>query len=275
MSYTKKIVLSYVLFISFVVKADLLITPTRVVFNEGERIEEVILVNSSNEDRSYALSWSHLIQKAGGDYRQLSEAERGTFLSASEYIRFTPRRLTLEPGQNQRIKLMLRPTSDIKGKELRSHLKFTVIPNEVLEEPEPEQQVTEGISMKLNLFLNYTIPIIIKGHSKTPDISINNIQVQNALSSDNIADIAFSLNKTQPYSFFGDMTAYFKSDNSSEFVPVGYLNNLSMFHESERMNIIISWTEQVPLQNGELKIIYKGKSENTDTQIEEGIEIKV
>jgi P pilus assembly chaperone PapD len=268
-----KLTLVSVVFTSFVANADLLITPTRVVFNEGERVEEVILVNSADEERSYALSWTQMAQKESSDYRLLRDDELASFATASEFIRFTPSRLTLKPGENQRIKLMLRPTAELKGKELRSHLKFTVIPNQVLQQSSEQQEDVDGISMKLNLFLNYSIPVVVKGHTAVPDVQISNIQVKQAKSASNVADITFSLNKSAPYSFYGDMTAYFKADGSEDFVPVGYLNNFSMFHESSNVNVTIHWTQNVALESGDLKIIYKGKSDNTDNQIEAGINL--
>lgn len=273
MNIIVKLTLASIVFTSFFVNADLLITPTRVVFKEGERVEEVILVNSADEERSYALSWTQMAQRESADYRLLGDDELESFATASEFIRFTPSRLTLKPGENQRIKLLLRPTSELRGQELRSHLKFTVIPNQVLRESSGQENDVDGISMKLNLFLNYSIPIIVKGHNEVPDVQISNIQIKQAKSTSNVADISFNLQKSDPYSFFGDMTAYFRANGSDDFVPVGYLNNFSMFHEVSNLNVIIHWTEDVALQNGELKIIYKGKSDNTDNQIEAGINL--
>lgn len=252
------------LFFSFECLASILITPTRVVFDERDRTQEVIIVNTSQEQKTYALSWVEMEQNISGGYNILSTAQSENFATASKHIRFSPRRLTLQPGENQRVKLSLRRSSDMNKPEYRSHLKFTLIPNSVLEESQEKEQV-EGVSVKLNLFLNYTIPVLIKRGDIPSNVSISNVQLLKDSYNRDLTGIKFALGREAGVSVIGDITISFKSANSNVYKDIGFNNNVSIYHELDRRLVNIPFEEIIGGgQTGELKISFKGKSESVD-----------
>jgi len=255
---------------SQVVKADLLITPTRIVFDRNDRVQEVILVNTANEVRTYSLSWSELMQNETSGYNILTDGDKEQFRTASEFLRFSPRRLTLQPGENQRIKLSLRRTSAINEAEYRSHLKFTVIPNDLINGAQEEEE-KDGVFVKLNLFLNYSIPVMVKNSNDVPNTSISNVVFQPKTQEHPITKIFFNLSKDKDVSVIGDTTVYFKAQGSDEFSPIGYNNNLAMYHERNQIRANVTWTEELNPGKGQLKIVYKGKKEFADKVLTEAI----
>lgn len=262
----------FLIFITCDTYADLLITPTRIVFEERDRTQEVVLVNTANEVRTYALSWSELKQIETMSYAKMNETELKDFASASDFIRFTPRRITLKPGENQRVKLMKRRNANSQDQDYRSHLKFTVIPNAVLQDnADDENTESSGTRMKLNLFLNYSIPIIVKNDNSRQSVSLENLVFFEKTESSNSPTLRFSMKKTTAGTTFGNITLFFKASGSDDFVTVGYTNNVSIFHESTTVRADVVWSEAVPVQPGTLKIVYKGKQENTDTIYDEAL----
>lgn len=257
-------------FFANTVHAELLITPSRIAFGQQDRLKEVILVNTANETRTYALSWVHLKQLENGSYKSIDEAELPSFSTAAEFIRFSPRRVTLQPNENQRIKLNLRRSQSMKEAEYRSHLKFTVIPNELLLAQEKEQ-IVEGVQVKLNLFLSYSIPVIVKTKTETPKVSILDLNFENKREADNFGNIGLSINKIGDTSIIGDITVYFKAQGSDSFVPIGYNNNVSIYHERQKIRVKIPWIEPVTPSKGEIKIVYKGTKETADKFISEAL----
>jgi hypothetical protein len=240
------------------------------VFGEKDRVQEVIIVNTANESRTYALSWVEMSQLDRLGYSVLDTNEAARFARASDFIRFTPRRITLQPGENQRVKLMLRRTSNSQDKDYRSHLKFTVIPNAVLQDNSNEKDNSaKGPSIKLNLFLNYSIPVIIKNESSAQNVTFSHVEFTRKSDSSSKPAVKFVLNKTSPGSSFGDITLLFRALNSDEFIPVGYSNNIAVHHETTILNGQVGWSEPAAMQPGELKIIYKGKQETVDTIYDE------
>ncbi len=243
--------------------ADLLISPMRIVFNERDRVQEVILVNTADDVRTYSMSWSELLQKENQSYRRLNEAEKAQFAKASDYIRFSPRRFTLQPGENQRVKLSLRRRSGMSAPEYRSHLKFTIIPNEVMLQQQKEEEV-DGVAIKLNLFLNYSIPVMIK-NGDSANARVTEASLVRLNNDPNPAEVVAYVEKSAPVSVIGDVTIWHKAYGEVEYSAVGYNNNVSMYHETNRVRLSVPWVEPKALVPGEMKITYKGKRESADT----------
>ena len=62
------------LFISHV-KADLLISPTRVVFDERARSKQIVLINSGSKTMTYRLGWDQKKALTSGGYADLTAEE--------------------------------------------------------------------------------------------------------------------------------------------------------------------------------------------------------
>lgn len=135
---------------------NLLVAPTRVVFSGRDRSAELILKNQGTTPTTYRLS---LFDLDIADDGSVTPTENYA-MSAAEYIRFSPRQVTLEPGAMQKVKLLLRKPMDLAAGEYRSHLKFSALPNKAMGEDVEAQQVAEGISVKLIPLIGLSIPVI-------------------------------------------------------------------------------------------------------------------
>jgi hypothetical protein len=243
------------------VNASLLISPTRISFESRDRNKEIIVVNTSNEVRSYALSWDEKKQNQFGLYEDLSQSEANAFNIASPYLRFSPRRITLSPGESQRVKLLLRRKADMPIEAFHSHLKFTLIPTSVTAPSDTEQ---EGISIRMNFFLNYAIPVIIKNHRKLPEVNLISAVYNSEASGESFGSIELTLENLNGTSSHGNFTVYFKPQGGSKFEPVGYDNAVNIFHEVETMTRSIPLVKALSAPNGRFKLVYEGKEEFTN-----------
>lgn len=247
--------------LSFQVNASLLISPTRVSFDSRERNKEIIVVNTSDEVRSYALTWDEKKQNERGLYEDLDKDEANVFNTASPYLRFSPRRITLSPGESQRVKLLLRRKANMPTEEFHSHLKFTLIPTSVTAPSDSEQ---EGISIRMNFFLNYAIPIIIKNHRNTPEVNLLSATYIREASGESFGNVELKLENLNQTSSHGNFTVYFKPQGGSEFEPVGYDNAVNIFHEIDTMTRSIPLVKPVTTPNGRFKLVFEGKEEYTN-----------
>ncbi|MFC3120368.1 hypothetical protein [Agaribacter flavus] len=238
-------------FTTYKAHADLLITPTLIKFEERDRVKEVILLNTSSSTRKYTVEWLQQEQKPGGQYHVMSESQLEEFSTASEYLRVSPRRVTLAPGENQRVKLLLRRSADMKKQEYRSHLKFTALPTET----EEEESVTSGVAIRLKSLISYSIPVVLNfDGKKDADLKIEQVNFLPSTGNSRHGNIYVSFQKPLGNSVFGDLVAKFKKDGSSEFVPVGFLNGVNIFHENEQAERLISWSQNVPVEPGTLSV---------------------
>lgn len=256
------------IFFSANASASLLITPTRIVFTERDRVQDVILVNTSTDTRSYTVQWVEMTQNKFGKYTVLSETDALSFDRASEFLRFSPRRVTLGPGENQKIKVVMRRNSSMTKPEYRSHLKFTALP--------PNKESTEedsgnGIQIKVDVLINYSIPAIIRTElQKFDDIRFTNISLNTSDPDAPAVDV--TLEKTFKQSALGRFEVHYKPNNSGEYEIVGRLNGVNYLHETNILERKIDLDNDVEISSGQIKVVYQSETNKSD-QVSEIISI--
>lgn len=232
--------------------ADLLVSPTRVSFEERDRTEQVTLINSGTVKRTYRLEWKEQTADEFGKYSIVTDT---SFRSASSFIRFSPRQVTLNPGERQVIKLMKRKTGDIPNGEYRSHLKFVILPQQSDLENQDE---ANGVSMKLHLFLSYSIPVIIKKGEARVNPVIDKLSVSKG--TNDRLELKVAMSKTTDYGAVGNVVAYFK-DASNNLTKLALLNSVNFFHEQNTRTVNLVPINDLPQQAGSILIRYTGIQE--------------
>lgn len=236
--------------------ASLLISPTRIAFGERDRVQTISLVNSSKKTNTYRVEWTE--QKVGenGEYIELSEDEVNSFPVASPYLRLTPRQVTLEPGERQVIKVMARRKANMKDLEYRSHLTFTAIPPE----SNSNSGSNPGISMRLNLLLSYTIPVILRHGKLSVETSIDDIQMT-PTDKVGIKKLMVTLSRKGSMSTTGSLQAYFVPEDSNEKVNVATLNGFNFFPDTPKITKNLIWHTPIPETPGKLEVLLEGDKE--------------
>lgn len=234
-------------------QASLLITPTHIKFDERDRVKEVILLNSGSQTRTYKIEWIEQIQNNNGSYRKPNESELVSFPKASDFLRVSPRRVRLEPGEKQIVKLLLRRTSDMSSNEYRSHLSFIALPPERAEKAGP----VNGVSLQMDMLLNYTIPVLVATTSnEKPSVSIEEVTFQPAQNGSKQGNVLVKFKKELGVSVRGDITVLFAESGSNNYEPIGYLNGVNIFHEVTNAIRLVAWSQDIKPAQGNLKVIY-------------------
>lgn len=140
------------------------LTPTRVDLQPGSGVQTVTLFNSGQQTVTYRIDSVELeALEAGGD-APLEEGETPDW-SASRYIRFAPRQVTLKGGERQVIKVISRAPRDLDAAEFRSHMRFSSIPTVApVDEDETSDQTETSDSVEVSVGLEYriTIPVVLR-----------------------------------------------------------------------------------------------------------------
>lgn len=233
--------------------ANLLVSPTRVVFEGKDRTKDIVLINTTNQERSYRVEWTEKTVNNRGKYIDIKEQESSS--AASEYIRFSPRQVTLKPGERQVVKFMLRRNNSMQKPEYRSHILFTALPLRVSESQDSQQ----GVSIKLNVLTSYSVPIMIRTIDPDGSISIDNINISRNKNDAPIIQVAFS--KTGSSSKTGNVNIYFQASGSGEEKKVGILNGVNFFHEASVLQLELPWLDYAGPVNGTLRAEYVGRDE--------------
>lgn len=241
--------------------ANLLISPTRVAFSDRERVQSITLINSGNEPKSYRMGWEEKRVDENGNYVMLSEDEQQTFPIASPYLRFTPRQVTLEPGERQIVKVLARRKADMKDEEYRSHLLFTALP---IDRAKNTRSPSKGMVMTLNLLMSYSVPVVLRNGEASIETQIEEVVIKPVPEKPNMRQLLVKLSQKGNISSTGSLNAYYTPYGSNNSINVGTLNDFSFYNDSPTQTKELIWHTPIPVNSsGSLKVIYEGRKEFT------------
>ncbi|WP_024851839.1 fimbrial biogenesis chaperone [Hydrogenovibrio kuenenii] len=237
-----------------VAQASLMITPKRVIFEPRDRAEVVNVVNDSNQTKTYRIDLINMLQKYGGglivkpNKKQLQQLN-----SAKRMIRFSPRQMTLAPGQAQKIRIGVRRPAGLSSGEYRTHMLFTELP--------PPNLITKqnDAKIQLHILMSFSIPIFVRATDFKAKVDMEHvIFVPNKLSSNGKPQIQFDLKRSGEFGVNGRVDVYWRSLDSGNYRNVGFFNNVAIYRENtflknNRVNL-----EMPTLKKGYYKLVYKG-----------------
>jgi len=138
--------------------AEVMIAPTRVVFEEGTRSAELVIVNKGDEEAAYRISLENRQMNLDGSM-ELVDSVDTLGLFADKIVRYSPRRVIMEPGGRQTIRLSAQ-TSELEPGEYRSHLRLMSAPTSAGRKLQSVSGTNnEGISIQLIAIRSLTIPV--------------------------------------------------------------------------------------------------------------------
>ena len=243
------------LFYSFYTHGNLLISPTRIAFDERQRVAQVVVINNSKEYKTYRLAWEEKIAKPEGGYTRLEEGIAHP-TALSNMVRMSPSQVRLAPGERQIVKLVLRRPQNLAEQEYRSHLLFQALPNE-------NKKATQAIGIKIDLILSYSIPVLLRQGSKLPEVDIKSIALSNDQGK---KSLHVSMQRKGEYSTFGNIEAFYKANNSDKEVKVAMVGSLSIYPEVLQQELTLNFFENNAITGpGKLRIVYTGLKEYRNT----------
>ena len=156
---------------------DLLVAPTRLVFEGRTRAAELTLLNIGRQTATYRISFTHLRMTETGDLKEIETAEAGDRF-ADDLIRYSPRQVTLDPNVAQTIRLQVRKPEGLADGEYR-HLLFAVPPES--SQPETSVEASEkktGYSIRLTPIYGVSIPVIVRSGATKVKASLADLAVR-------------------------------------------------------------------------------------------------
>ncbi len=226
-------------FIAFTVplNAALMIAPTQLIFDDADRMKEVVLINTSDSPKSYRLGFTDKIQLSNGQYQNLEDGKVSEH-SASEYLRFTPRQVRLLPGERQVVRVMKRNVTALPQGDYRSHLNFSVLPErslDAIDEP------VNGVRMQITALISYSIPVVF-------GIGQNNsafeIQSYNIINNDKTSTVTVDISKQGDFGIMGRLEIW-KNNSTGSPLRIGTLNGANIFRETDQIRYAIKTNQSI------------------------------
>lgn len=206
--------------------AGLIVAPTILEFEGRDRYATLTLANRGTEPHSYRISFINQKMLENGQMVETdSPAENEGF--AGQYLRYSPRQVTLSPGKPQTIRVMLRMSSDVKDGEYRSHLLFQQIPDAAAPVRDISKDGDLGVSITAKFGI--TIPVFVRVGELKAAADITDIQKIEQRDGKEV--LGFTLNRQGTKTVRGNLTAYVDGKK------VAYLSGLPIYLSTDKRHM--------------------------------------
>ena len=264
------VAINFIVFENASAGGDLLVAPTRVEFEDRERTKIINVVNNGNEEATYRISFKNMSMDADGAYHDITTPQNGEKF-ADPYLKFSPRSVTLKPGQSQTVRIMLRRQPDMQAGEYRSHLLFTALPPQSSGE-NVEATPSDQLSIKLIPLMSISIPALVHIGETSHNVKISNAVLNrkdNALSS-----VDMVLNRTGNSSSFGDIIIMAGSGLNP--ITVGELKGVAVLepYPNRKVNVQLTIPENTVVTAPLQVLYYQRKGDQRLTTTYDEIEVQ-
>lgn len=190
---------------------DINLFPKRVVIDDRTRIASVGLYNRAAASGEYEITVSDMVMQRDGRLVELASlqdaAARDAVHTASGFLRWSPRHVTLPASEAQMVRIMARVPPDLPPGEYRSHFTVVSVPPETggtsIDEAAGVEK-SDGIGVRIVPRFGISIPVIVRVGETTLSAGFKDMK----LTAQPGGPSAFSLTITREgtRSAFGDVT---------------------------------------------------------------------
>jgi hypothetical protein len=257
----KKLLVIFIIAFSWKTYAqgDLLVTPSRVIF-EGSKQKEVLnLVNMGNETTTYSVSFVQRAMKEDGSFIEITQPELGQNF-AEPYVRIFPRQVTLAPQEAQTIVLQYRRKADMRPGEYRSHLYFRSEKNYIPLGDTKAASDSKSLSVELIPIFGMSIPVIIRTGETEVTASLTDLKLDSK--DQTKQNLSFNINRVGNISLYGDIRVQFIPEKGKPF-DVAAVNGVGVYTtiKSRKMTVSLDSNTGELLKKGKLQVTYSSHGE--------------
>lgn len=239
---------------------ELMVHPTRLVFEGTNRTAQIDLINSGTEPMTYRVSVVNRRMTETGDFLPVEAPAPGDRF-ANQMIRFSPRQVVLQPGVAQTVRLQLRKPGDITDGEYRTHLLFQVLPpppsNAAPQEPSAPEA---GLDIRLTAIYSVSIPVIVRHGTTTAAVSLRDLELHRPASGP--PALAVTVERTGSRSVYGDLTVHLRSAGRERVV--GRANGVAVYTPNSVRRVVLplpALKQGIPA--GELRVTFQERPEQS------------
>ena len=242
---------------------DLTLSPKRLVIAPGARAATMFVLNRGAETVTYAIDVVDRVMLPDGRIREPAEAADkpggaqalAQLKSAGKMIVFSPRRVTLRPGESQTVRLRITRPADLPEGEYRSHLTVTAVPPadagltaEVAVQPRPGQ-----MAIRIRTVFGASIPVIVRHGEPRPAAEIRDVRY--LVQASGRPAVALALARTGASSLYGDLVVRAAGAAAAE-PPLAMIRGVGVYAEIGHRLFELPLSR--PLARGEqLEIVFR------------------
>ena len=241
--------------------ADLMVAPTRIVFDKNQRAAQLDLINSGAETATYRISLVNRRMSETGEFSAIDSAGPGEQF-AGELLRYSPRQVVLAPGVGQTVRLSLRKPADLPAGEYRSHLIFEKIAaakgSTSIETPDAP---TGEVSLQLTMLAGLSIPVIVRHGETAANVTLAGLELLKPVGGQP-ATLAMVLQRSGNRSVYGDLGAMFTPQGGAA-QEVGKAGGVAVYTPNplRRVKLALQPPAGLVLAHGTLRVTFRDRPE--------------
>lgn len=241
---------------------DLVVTPTRVVFEDRTRSAQVTLANRGSATATFRISLIDMLMDENGKMSAATEKDdTDKVLSAASLVRYAPRQIDIAPGAHQVVRLSLRKPANLADGEYRSHMFFRAVPAENAGRSVTDETALQKNELRIQLIPIYgvTIPVIVRNGTLSLNADISDA-VHLPAKGDLPERMEITITRGGDRSAFGDLVATYQPADGSADIIVGRISRLAVYTPNAKRHVTM--TLQVPdgvrlKAGGKLRMTYR------------------
>jgi hypothetical protein len=252
---------------------DVNLTPRRLVFGPRDRgVKEITVFNRTDGTATYTITLTDRAMTPDGALvapGDVSAAEQARLKSALDFIRYSPRQMTLGPHESQTVRLQARPPAGEAPAEYRTHFSVAATPP-----PDTGTDIaaaasgTQATSLQVRItpVFGIMIPIIIRTGDLSEQTSISNPRLVEAAGK---RAIGFTIHRSGGRSVYGGIDIFLEGSGSPK--KIGGIRGLGVYTEIDHRDVVIPIDADAPAvgRGSRVKIVYTDDELNPGTVLAE------
>ena len=237
----KKIIFGCIaaLFCIFNADANLLVTPTRAELdNASHRSSVFSLVNKGSSTARYNIYFEDKVQLTEGGYRTVEDSKA----VLSQFVRYSPRRVTLEPEQGTRVRMAVRLPKNTPVAEYRSYIVFHQIPLTPIILSKASDDNADTFSLSVTAYMRISIPVILRVGDLNGEVTIDTVTDEKAQASLNV-----TLTRQGQRSTYGDIELFVENitEGLVHLESVGSAKNAAIYTELNKRSFQVKLSREL------------------------------
>ena len=235
---------------------DLLISATRLVFQDSRHNADIILKNISSANTTYRVLLIDERMTKDGALERITAPTSADFV-ADKLIRYSPRQVVLPAGTSQTIRIQVKDAPGLAPGEYRSHMMFQGLPknvgtsiNQVKGEAKP------SLRIQMTPVYGIAIPLIVRVGKTAANVKLTNLQYQAGDPKDNNASVHATIERIGNRSVFGDLLVSIRGKDHKAQV-IGEMRGVAVYTSTDRREVNIPVELPATFKSGRIAIVYQ------------------
>ncbi len=220
---------------------DINLFPKRIVIDGRRSIANIGLYNKTVNAGDYEISVIDMAMTADGKLlgrdNGATDEDFARLNPAKPFLRYSPRRVTLNGSESQTIRMMARASSDIAPGEYRSHFLAVSVPRDENAGFSIDQATdaapVDGIGVTIRPRFGISIPVIVRIGETTLDVGIRDVGVITEPGGQRA--VQMTLDRAGTRSAFGNITVTARGADE----PVGLLKGVGIYTEVDARTVTV------------------------------------